>query len=157
MSKKRYLASIALTGVLALLCGRAGRAADFCPQAMFPANCTINNTIMPATNLKVCKVVRNNLTTYMASNVMTMMTGGATFCALVGGGGVGSPWTFSARRPTMNPPGTCTISGSYMAGGSGTFSCVIDSANDGLPVELMEFSVETATEQSAEPGPAGAE
>lgn len=74
------------------------------------------------------------------NNTVTSATGGATNCTVMGNQ---TTRTFNAQRPTgAQVTGACNFAGNFnFGGGTNSYVCTIDESG-GLPVELMEYSVE---------------
>jgi hypothetical protein len=105
------------------------------PQAML-CNGAANCSNMGGT--RTCTYMWN-YTVMSYANTVNNMTGAATGCTVMGNN---TARTFIAMRPTTAAPtGGCYFAGTFNVGGTFPYTCPLDMA-DGLPVELMEFSID---------------
>jgi hypothetical protein len=130
---KTTIRIIALVGVFSLaLAGSAVGQSDFCPA---PA-CGPNGANQEC-NAVFTSVMLQSITVMQASS------GAGVVCAISQAGA--TMVTFAAARPIASaaPPAACAWTGAFATTGAatGTWQCTID-ATDGLPVELLEFSVD---------------
>lgn len=143
---------IAIVAALSLLL-TADVAAQILNACSGPATCSNSGGV------RTCTVVFSP--TLMPGFTSTNTSGAATSCSVSGTG----PFTFVANRPTTaSPTAGCSFIGPFYAPtkaaanaariplGTSTFTsfhCIISEA-EGLPVELMEFSV-AEPEQNSSP------
>jgi hypothetical protein len=82
-------------------------------------------------------------------NTVALATGAATSCTVMGNL---TTRTFQAQQPTsLTAAGGCNFAGNFdSGGGTNSYVCTIDQAG-GLPVELLEFSVEEEEPEGTEP------
>lgn len=101
----------------------------------------------PATEAQ-CAVISTTQTSFSPTMAVTKQLSGIATCNLVGNNalacfpGLGGPVPTSFLIASANPSATMNPFCSWTCScGSGSFSLMID-GSDGLPVELMDFSVE---------------
>jgi hypothetical protein len=129
-----------------------GAGSDAFAQAMVcgaPANCTNSGMTRVCTEMWVYSL-NNTMLSMGYVNTVALATGAATSCTVMGNL---TTRTFQAQQPTfLTSAGGCYFAGIIDTGGGTNlpYACRIDQAS-GLPVELLEFSVEEEEPEGTEP------